>query len=108
VSRLVRGGPGPASPGSLPKVTHCTASEFTAFSAPGIRQTRLRARVRKRQTVSQGRNSYEQPLSALFMAVRISSTVIWPSPLASPVSHFPISALPREMFTVVRMSPTVT
>jgi hypothetical protein len=49
-----------------------------------------------------------QPLSALFTAVRISSTVIWPSSLISPMSQSDTGALPRAMFTIVSSSSTVT
>ena len=50
----------------------------------------------------------QHPFNALFTAVRISSTVISPSLLASPALQSDSRALPRAMFTMVRMSSTVT
>jgi hypothetical protein len=49
-----------------------------------------------------------QPFSALFTAVRISSTEICPSWFASPTLHTPTSVFSRAMFTIVRISSTVT
>jgi hypothetical protein len=49
-----------------------------------------------------------QPFKALFTAVRISSTVMTPSPLASPGRHATMSVFPSAIFTIVRISSTVT
>jgi hypothetical protein len=49
-----------------------------------------------------------QPLRALRTAARISSTVMYPSWVASPASHAATGALPSAMFTMVSGSLTVT
>ena len=48
-----------------------------------------------------------QPFSALFTAATISSTVIFPLPLASPAGHDESGAVPSAMFTIFTTSPTV-
>lgn len=48
------------------------------------------------------------PFRALLTAVRISSTVIWPSWLASPAGQLVTAALPSAMLTMVRISSMET
>lgn len=54
------------------------------------------------------RRCVQQPCNALVVASRISSMVIWPLPSASPAEQAATLALPSAMFTMVRISLTVT
>jgi hypothetical protein len=58
--------------------------------------------------VRHGDQPDEQLFRALFTAVRISSTVICPSALASPAPQAEMSVLPSAILTMVRISSTVT